>query len=199
MLRHLVLAATLLFSSAAFAQQTNVSNFDKLTPVQQQEILQAVQQKASENGFDAKKETPVVENTKGVLAYVAESGEAIGKGIGAIAKEVGVVVTDFLNTPVGMLAVGLLVWQVIGGDIVQMFTGIFLFTGGNFIILPLMYRWMSDRIDELEYTVHPWFGLVAPQVRKKIVYRITDGEWLFFFIIIACCINFAGVIALVTL
>lgn len=51
-----------------------------------------------------------------------EVGERLGQGLAATARELGVAVNDFAKTPVGMVAIGLLVWNIMGSDIVHVGT-----------------------------------------------------------------------------
>lgn len=49
------------------------------------------------------------------MAAVAES---FARAIGIAARELGVAVNDFLNTPAGMLTAVVIIWKVIGADVV---------------------------------------------------------------------------------
>ena len=49
------------------------------------------------------------------MATVAES---FARAIGIAARELGVAVNDFLNTPAGMLTAVVIIWKVIGADVV---------------------------------------------------------------------------------
>lgn len=55
----------------------------------------------------------------------AEVGSSIGKGLVATANEMGVAVNDFARTPVGKIAVALIVWKVAGGDIIHVVVALF--------------------------------------------------------------------------
>lgn len=53
-------------------------------------------------------------------------GTAVGAGLASAARETGQVVNDFAKTPVGQLTVAVIVFKVIGGDLIQFVVG-FLF------------------------------------------------------------------------
>jgi hypothetical protein len=54
----------------------------------------------------------------------AELGESIAKAIGSCAKELGVAVDDFSKTTVGKTAIGLIVWKMVGRDVVKVLVGV---------------------------------------------------------------------------
>lgn len=49
-----------------------------------------------------------------------EVGSSIGQGLSATARELGVAVNDFAKSPVGKIAVALIVWKVAGSAIVHL-------------------------------------------------------------------------------
>jgi hypothetical protein len=53
------------------------------------------------------------------MATVAES---FARAIGIAARELGVAVNDFLNTPAGVLTAAVILWKVIGADVVTVLT-----------------------------------------------------------------------------
>lgn len=62
-------------------------------------------------------------------------GEKLGKGLSATAREMGVEVNAFSQTPVGKLAVFLLVWNFFGSDIAKFSITLI----GLFVFLPLVF------------------------------------------------------------
>lgn len=72
-------------------------------------------------------QTPVVEQR---VDQWVDIGAKIARGIGAGAKELGVAVNEFSGTPVGKMTAVLLVWHILGEQIVDIFTGIFVWIIG---------------------------------------------------------------------
>ncbi len=67
-----------------------------------------------------------------IMTKYAQMGEAIAKGIGAAARELGLEVNNFMTSPAGVLVTILLVYNFIGAELIKMFVG-FIF------MLPLTY------------------------------------------------------------
>jgi uncharacterized membrane protein len=128
----------------------HAAGFSKLTEAEKAEILQQIATKAQAN------------STAGTLTTVAEAvkpekvdqwlniGERIGKMIGGAAKEVGVAVNDFVKTPVGLTAMGLIVWHYMGAALVHIFGGVFLM----FVMLASIWLVARKRVD-VEYQYDP--------------------------------------------
>lgn len=58
------------------------------------------------------------------LSQYAELGEQIAKAIGAAAKECGVAVNEFVETPVGKLTTFIIVYKLIGRDMMHYVCGV---------------------------------------------------------------------------
>jgi hypothetical protein len=126
-----VLVLTLLTGSA-YASQTSIDT-SSLTDAQ------IAQLKADAAAIQATNlTTPALEITDSILddperiTKYAEMGEAIAKGLGAAAKELGMAADDFLGTNAGMLVAILIVYNFIGAQMITMFVGFF-------VILPLLF------------------------------------------------------------
>jgi hypothetical protein len=100
------------------------AGFSKLSEAEKAEVLKAVADKASVKDAGAlqivAEAAASEQNAKKADAWL-NVGERIGKMIGGAAKEVGVAVNDFVKTPVGMVAMALIVWNYMGGVIVHVF------------------------------------------------------------------------------
>jgi len=111
-----VLALTL-FSAPASAKM-ELSYASGLTETQKAEILLAAEKLAEKN-----KAVKVPTSAKEIQEWVAV-GTAVGQGLAATAATLGVEVNKFADTTVGMLTMGMIIWNYIGGDIMQAFFGI---------------------------------------------------------------------------
>ena len=78
----------------------------------------------------------------------AEWGQGIGKAISSTAKELGVAVDEFSRTPVGQITMAVIVYKVIGKDILRYFGG-----GILFIVTIVMWMRYFKRVTE-EVTYH---------------------------------------------
>ena len=53
-------------------------------------------------------------------------GNGLGEGLAATAQKLGVVANDFAKSPVGKLAMVLIIWNYMGDDIMGFFAGFFI-------------------------------------------------------------------------
>lgn len=103
---------------------------DGLTDAQKTKlVLEAAKMKADSAAALEKAEKLALEGPPPPSVSVQEVAEwaALGKEFGAAiagtAKELGMVVNDFLTTPTGLLIAGVLVWKLIGLDIIGLVFG----------------------------------------------------------------------------
>lgn len=73
-------------------------------------------------------------------------GEQVGKMLGSVAKEVGVQVNAFVQTPVGKMTMALIVWNYIGSVIYHFVGGLMVLTVGLSFILYFARRSRSLHI-----------------------------------------------------
>lgn len=66
-------------------------------------------------------------------------GTSLGQGLAATARELGVAVNDFAKSPVGIIAIVLIVWNYMGDTIIHLGTA-FVLIG---VFLPVWYRVFS--------------------------------------------------------
>ena len=83
------------------------------------------------------------------LTKYAELGEAIAKGLGAAAKELGMAVDEFLGTTAGMIVAMLIVYNFIGSDLITMFIGFFVMIPLTYAALRKVLFWI--RLESYEY------------------------------------------------
>ena len=74
------------------------------------------------------------------LADWANVGSSIGQAFGSAAKEVGIAINDFANSPVGRVAMALIVWHFIGGALIHFIGGLFVIIIGLSFIVWLVKR-----------------------------------------------------------
>lgn len=109
----LAIALLLTLQIPTFAATAQVSN---LTDEQAAELELMGERMKSQNT----NEIPTAEK----LTEYAQVGEQIAKAIGAAAKECGVAVNDFVQTPVGKLTTFIIVYKLIGRDLIHYICGV---------------------------------------------------------------------------
>lgn len=120
-MKHLILSVLFVVSmsiGAAFGTgitTDQLEGFSKLTEQQKADIAKQVADAASVKITDTSVGTVLQDPEK--LEKWVKFGASIGQGIGGAAKEIGMATNEFVNTPVGKLAVGLIVWKVMGHEV----------------------------------------------------------------------------------
>lgn len=95
-----------------------------------------------------RKDKDKAERVEGVKEYV-EIGEMIGKAFASTAKELGVAVNEFAETPVGKMTAGVIIWKLVGKDLIGFISGVVFF-----VILVSVWIYFFRRmcvIESIEY------------------------------------------------
>lgn len=163
------------------------AGFAKLSEAEKAEVIKMVADKASQKDI-----MPTMTEDK-VEKWV-KIGSNIGQGLAGAAKEVGVAVNDFATTPVGQLTMLLIVWHMIGAQLIHLIGGILIWIVGIAIIRHMVARAYPSKITYSK-EVKNWFGNYA--IEKVEPIAIDDGNaagWLFAYGIVLV----AGLIAIFT-
>ena len=96
-------------------------NTSGLTPSQKAQVQFEVAEMLEENGQDKSAQNQV-EKAK----EWAELGQQVGVALVATAKELGIAVEDFSHTTIGKVTIGIIVWKLMGKEILRGVVG-FLF------------------------------------------------------------------------
>lgn len=107
-----MLCMVLLSTNTYAISAQDITGFHELTDIQKAEVLKAVAEQAAKN----KSPDVAVPSVETIEKY-ADIGSNVAKAIGAAAKELGVVANDFLTTPVGIITTGLIIYKVLGNDV----------------------------------------------------------------------------------
>lgn len=113
MKKSIILCMVLLSSNALAIGTHDITGFNQLSEVQKADVLKHVAETAEKNKTPIEPALPSVES----IEKYADIGANIAKALGAAAKELGVVANDFLTTPVGFITTGLIVYKVLGNDV----------------------------------------------------------------------------------
>lgn len=153
-----MIAATLV--SMALIGQSTV-NLDSLTDAQKRELQAQAESMRSINSGNS----PAAKEAREWI----DIGTAVGKALGSSARELNIAVNEFAETPVGMLTAVLIVWKVVGSEIIHYIFGV----GFMLLAIPTWW-WMWSRVYRIKKIVKTgWFS-------KEITYEdreiSTDGE-----------------------
>ncbi len=193
-MKKLFAIALMLFSAVSFAGNTsdavNSAGFSKLSEAEKAEVIKMVADKAAtkEAGM-----IPQLASEDKVEKWV-KIGSNIGQGLAGAAKEVGVAVNDFAKTPVGQMTMALIVWHMIGGQLIHVFGGILIWIVGIAIIRHMVARAYPSKITYSK-EVKNIFGNYAVESVEPIAIRDDNAAgWLFAYAIVLI----AGLIAIFT-
>lgn len=132
------LTLLLLFASSAVLAQdittSDISGFNDLTDVQKAEIAMQIAKTAEANTSNILDITDKVStvNPESVDKWV-DVGAKIGKMLGGTARELGIAANEFATSPVGVIAMGLIVWNYAGEQLYDFIVGSLWFI----VMLPL--------------------------------------------------------------
>lgn len=143
MIKALVVTVAMLAGPAAI----NTAHAQELTQAQINAVQASLQNKQA---------ITTVETVKSLLTPEAASiGREIGVAVGETAKALNVAVNDFVDSPAGMVTVGLIFWTVAGDEISRIMVALCVFFGSMMIIL----IFCRDRVTEIKYGEgHTWYG-----------------------------------------
>lgn len=111
-MKNLIAVVMCMFAFPAFAAINNIDT-NGLTEAQKAQLVQQAEQ--------MKNATPL--DTANKVDQWVNIGEKIGKMLGGAAKEVGIAVNEFVQTPVGKMTAVLIVWNYMGSMIVHVLSG----------------------------------------------------------------------------
>ena len=139
-MKKIVLLICLMFSVSTYALDTP-AGWNDLTPAQQAEINLSIVKKIEQvQVTKAAAETASTSTLKDSIPNAKEMdnyvilGQHIGQAFGGAAKEIGVQVNDFVNTPVGLLTILLIIWHFMGIMLIHIIFGLLTFILGLFMI-----------------------------------------------------------------
>lgn len=144
-MKKLLFVIGLLYSINVLADVNDLPGLSELSDIEKAEVQLLVQKKLVEKNqlqAQAKQLSDNIPDPDMVQKYVT-LGEGIGKAFGGAAKEVGVTVNEFVKTPVGLMAMILIVWNYMGAMLVHLFAGISLMIVG----IMLVRWWFYHTID----------------------------------------------------
>ena len=174
------LVLMVLFGSVAHAKQLDMTGFSEAA--QAELALKAAELRK------AALETPVIPDVVEMEKYVSV-GEQIGKALATTAKELGIEVNNFASTPVGMIAIFLIVWHFFGNMVVHL-----IFGGAWFMTLIPVWIYFFKRLVMGRKEIFNDAGK-----RTSVEYNMDAGsDTVCTFIITGAVIFFVGIIGIFT-
>lgn len=165
MFKSLFLAVALMFVAVPALAQNNTNpdvsaqlnqELARMSDADKQKVLTSIQTEPS--------------TAEKVNEWVAV-GQGIGEGLVAMAERLGIAANEFATTPLGKIAIALLVWNYMGDTILHIFIGFCIMFFGNALLLYLARK---------EYGVYNEKGkFIQLNLSKNITRYDSDGLLVF--------------------
>lgn len=130
----------LLLSSNVFAQNNNDTHvtvdLQSLNSDTRNSVLSAIEKEKNKNI-----PTPPIVNPEKIQSW-ANIGKELGSAVSQMCKEINMGVNDFVKTPVGIITTCVLIWKLIGQNIINVVVGLVLL----FIFEPIVI-WSFIRLN----------------------------------------------------
>lgn len=175
-MKTLLLTAVLALSSMSALAQTTINTRDLSEEQIAQLALQAAQMKNG-TGTGGTSET-----IRREAEAWGELGANMGRAAVGAAKELGVAANDFIQTPAGKITMGVVIWKLIGEDILSVLVGGSIFIVGYALAFYMFF--FARYADYVKYDTRPiLWGLM----NKRYVVEIReDDENRIVRVVIAC-------------
>ena len=193
-MKKLFVILAMLVSASAFAgnssEAVRVAGFNKLSEAEKAEVIKIVAEKASS------KDTETIQHldTPDKVEKWVKIGSNIGQSLGGAAKELGIAVNDFAKTPVGQMTMVLIVWHILGGQIVHIFGGIMIWAVGIAIIRHMIARAYPKKITYSNEVKNVFGNYVIEKVEDMPVADGNAAGWLLAYGVVLI----AGLVAIFT-
>lgn len=179
------------FSAFAGNDSETVRNagFARLSEAEKAEVIKMVADKAA-----SKDSSVPAALTEDKVEKWVKIGSNIGQGLAGAAKEVGVAVNDFSQTPVGQLTMLLIVWHMIGAQLIHVLGGILIWIVGIAIIRHMVARAYPSKITYSKEVKNMFGNYVVEKVEPMAISDDNAAGWLFAYGVVLI----AGLIAIFT-
>jgi len=162
------------------------NGWNKLTKVQQAAMTLDIAQKTANTSVIPKQIVDVL-STQGI-------GKTIGKEIVDLSREIGVGVSEFLHTPIGVLTASVIVWKIIGKDIMHIVGGIVFMVTSLVCLWRIYVRMCIVKSVETKVVDGGWFGKKTVKIETRYNdHEITTDTHLAY-TLVAVCITIVGVV-----
>lgn len=184
-MKYIILVLALVSFNVSAITTTDLTGFNNLTDVQKAEIAKTIAQTAAQNT----KPSVEIPDPEDFEKY-ARIGEGIAKSLGAAMKELNVQSNEFLTTPVGMITTGLIIYKVLGDDVLQQIHAViqsFMFT--TVWISFLIWYVRNCRDVKIKYSTTKFNWLNNPVIEEKYKEGLSDERsWAIVIISFICLV-----------
>lgn len=194
-MKKIVLLLILLLPITAFAinnsqaDMITAAGFTKLPVEKQTEILK--------NIAEASAQLPKQEqiNKLNDVKQWVDFGSALGQGLAGTARELGIAANEFINTPAGTLATYILMWKLIGADLMHVGGALIIWLVG-FISLRVLFK--ASIIEKIKYKTE-LSKITKSQLIDSIEYDTVNGETVAGWITAGIVVFAVGAVTLFTM
>lgn len=195
MKKFLLCAILAITSFGVYASETSVdtsglsdSEIAEIKSIAASKIAETEKAKALDKGTVLLPKDPgalaTVAATWGQQAATAAGGFAHALAIAA--KELGITINEFLDTPAGKLTAALIIWKVAGPALIHVLYGIFFVSAGLTLVRAMYLRLFSKEFVKVEYS--SWGGLFTGtkmvRIPKGIDELHSEGQWMTFWVLV---------------
>lgn len=167
------------------------AGFSKLSEAEKAEIIKQVADRAAtKNMFGSNDNTP----TEDKVEKWVKIGSNIGQGLAGAAKEMGVAVNEFANTPVGQMTTYLIVWHIVGHTVLHFAGGLLVWIVGFLAIRMIISHAYPD---DVKYSTEKKtiFGNAAIESSKR---AEMSGEMTGVVVAASAAVLIAGILVMFT-
>lgn len=148
------------------------AGFSKLTEAQKAEVLKTIAQQAESNTSFNPGVNQALNDPESVERWT-KLGTSIASGIGAAAKELNIGVNEFAQTPVGKVTTALIVWKLMGAQLIHVIGGILVWIVG-FGCIRMFCKTIQSQDIQYSTTDKNIFGNYV--IIKNKLSRLSEGE-----------------------
>lgn len=195
-MKQLLTLSLLLASFAANAGLNSDSaanaGFSQLTEAQKAEVIKTIAQQAESNKNSSISGIATgIPDPEGIERWT-KIGTSIASGLGAAAKELNVGVNEFAKSPVGQLTTILIIWKIMGTQLMHIIGAIFVWIIG-FLTIKLAADRLEPEIIEHSNTDKNIFGnfIIVNRTRRSL-----DDESTFGLLVGIAVVIIAGIVVL---
>jgi hypothetical protein len=186
----LMLCATMAIASPVFAVENptpTTLDVSGLSESAVKELQALAAKKVAENPAAKKVAEKVAENPAAQIITVSAWGEqasraaeGFAKALALAARELGVTVNSFIETPAGKITAAIIIWKVIGTGILKIIVGIGVITFGQLFARWIFIRLFTSGTKTVEYSYFGGIFKGTKEVRIKKGFNDLhkDGEWM---------------------
>lgn len=166
-MKKLLMLVGLFVSTFASAEVDRLLDVSKLT----QEQRAAIQLQITQTAEKTKNPSSIAADVREEASKWADLGKNVGTALVASAKEVGQGVNEFSQTPVGQITTAIIVYKVIGRDVIRLCVGFMTLLIGTLVSFYVFKNVGAD----FTYENIPRLG--GLWISKKVTKKYREDDW----------------------